>query len=88
MMGLFDKLNGNGQPGQQTPQGQLAQITPDMMRQEVNSIQQNPAAYLSKRGFTIPQGMTDPRQITVHLLQSGQIGGEKVQQIFRMLGRR
>lgn len=84
-MGLFDNLNGNGGAVQGTQQ---KQITPDMMRQEVSSIQQNPAAYLSKRGFTIPQGMTDPRQITVHLLQSGQIGGEKVQQIFRMLGRR
>lgn len=82
-MGLFDKLNGNVQQGQTA---QPTQITPDMMRQEIGNIQRNPAAYLAQRGFTIPDGMTDPRQITVHLLQSGQVGGGRLQQIIRMLG--
>lgn len=78
-MGLFDKLAGNGGSRQN-------QVTPDMMRAEIGTIQQNPAAYLSQRGFSIPDGMTDPRKITVHLLQSGQIGAGRLQQIMRMLG--
>lgn len=77
-MGLFDRLG--GQQGQQ-------QITPDMMRQEIGSIKANPGSYLSQHGFNIPDGMTDPRQITQHLLQTGQVGGGRLQQVMRMLGR-
>lgn len=76
-MGLFDRLGGQ----------QTQQITPDMMRQEIGSIKANPGQYLSGRGFTIPNGMTDPKQITQHLLQTGQIGGGRLQQVMRMIGR-
>ena len=76
-MGLFDKLS-------QPQQGQ--QMTPDMMRQEIGSIKANPGQYLSGRGFNIPDGMTDPKQITQHLLQTGQIGGNRLQQVMRMIG--
>lgn len=77
-MGLFDRLG-----GQQAQQ----QITPDMMRQEIGSIKANPGSYLSQHGFNIPNGMTDPRQITQHLLQTGQVGGGRLQQVMRMFGR-
>jgi len=79
-MGLFDRLS---QPVQPAPQ----QITPDMMRQEIGSIKANPGSYLSQHGFNIPDGMTDPRQITQHLLQTGQVGGGRLQQVMRMIGR-
>lgn len=79
MMGIFDKL---GQSGQQTQQ-----VTPQMMRQEMARIQQDPGAYLKARGLNIPGGMTDPKQITQHLLRTGQIGSGRLQQIMRMLGR-
>lgn len=86
-MGLFDKLGqGAGTAPQTVPQGQPAQITPDMVRQEVGNIRQNPAAYLNRYGMKIPDGMTDPREITTYLLRSGQIGGGRVPQIFKMLG--
>jgi hypothetical protein len=78
-MSLFDRLA-------QQPQEQQG-ITPDMMRAEMGRIQANPAAYLQQRGFNIPQGMTDPKQITQYLLQSGQVGGGRLQQVMRMLGR-
>jgi len=83
-MGLFDKL-GQG-TGAAPTQGQPAQITPDMVRQEVGNIRQNPAAYLGRYGMKIPDGMNDPGEITTYLLRSGQIGGGRVQQIFKMLG--
>lgn len=89
-MGLFDKL------GEQIKhpatdeafQKNLPQITPDMVRAEVGNIRQNPAAYLSRYGMKIPEGINvnDPREITTYLLRSGQIGGGRVQQIFQMLG--
>ena len=82
MMGLFDKL------GQQPVQNrQQRQITPDMMRQEIGSIKANPGSYLSQHGFNIPDGMIDPKQITQHLLQTGQVGSGRLQQVMRMLGR-
>ena len=81
-MGLFDKLGQGAAPA--PAQGQ--QITPDMVRAEVGNIRQNPTAYLSRYGMKIPDGMTDPREITTYLLRSGQIGGGRVQQIFKMLG--
>ena len=78
MMGIFDKL---------APTGQNGQVTPDMMRGEVNRIQHDPGAYLKQRGFNIPAGMTDPRRITQHLLRSGQVGNSRLQMVMRMLGR-
>ena len=81
-MSVFEKLH---QQGQQTPQQR--QITQDEMRTEIGRIQADPGAYLQQRGFSIPAGMTDPRQITQHLLQSGQVGSGRLQQVMRMLGR-
>jgi hypothetical protein len=78
-MSIFEKLHKQGQ--------QQRQISPDEMRTEIGRIQADPGAYLQQRGFTIPQGMTDPRQITQHLLQSGQVGQGRLQQVMRMLGR-
>lgn len=78
-MSIFEKLHQQGQ--------QQKQISPDEMRTEIGRIQADPGAYLQQRGFTIPQGMTDPRQITQHLLQSGQVGQGRLQQVMKMLGR-
>ena len=78
-MSIFEKLHQQGQ--------QQKQISPDEMRTEIGRIQADPGAYLQQRGFSIPAGMTDPRQITQHLLQSGQVGGGRLQQVMRMLGR-
>ena len=79
-MGLFEHLG--QQPEQAVP------ASPEAMRQEIDNIKHDPAAYLSRRGFRVPAGMTDPKEITVHLLRSGQVGGAKLQQIMRLLGGR
>ena len=78
-MSIFEKLHQQEQ--------QQKQISHEDMRTEIGRIQADPGAYLQQRGFTIPQGMTDPRQITQHLLQSGQVGQGRLQQVMRMLGR-
>lgn len=89
---LFAQMNGAvAQPYQPQPQAQGAsqqqQFSPDMMRREVDSIKGNPVSYLRQRGFNIPDGMTDPKQITQYMLQNGMIGGGRLQQVMRMIGR-
>ena len=61
------------------------QQAPDM-RQEIGNIKANPGSYLKGKGFNIPSGMTDPKQITQYLLQSGQVGSGRLQHVMRMLG--
>lgn len=73
-MGIFDRLGQN-------------QVSPQDMRTEMGRIQQNPASYLKQRGFNIPSGMSDPRQITQHLLRTGQVGNQRLQMVMKMLGR-
>lgn len=76
-MSIFNSI-GSQQP---TQQGQQMD-----MRQEVSTIKQNPASYLKGKGFTIPDNMTDARDITQHLLRTGQVGGGRLQQVMRMIG--
>ena len=59
---------------------------PDEMRHALGGIKADPVSFLGQRGYKVPDGMTDPRQITQHLLQSGQIGGGRLQQVMRMIG--
>lgn len=42
-----------------------------------NQFKQNPMAMLSKR-FNIPQNMNDPNEIIQHLLNTGQISQQQV----------
>lgn len=74
-MSLFNRLS--GQPPQQAnPQQMLQQLRAD------------PAGMLKQRGFTIPQGMTDPRSMVQHLLQTGQVSNPRMQQAMQMMGKR
>lgn len=77
-MGLFDQL------GQQPQQGR--QMDPRQMQQEIGQIKAHPGSYLKQYGYNIPDGMTDAKQITQYLLQTGQIGTPRLQQVMSMLG--
>ena len=59
---------------------------PDEMQRDLGGIKSNPCSFLHSRGYNIPDGMTDPKQITQHLLQTGQIGGNRLQQVMRIIG--
>lgn len=74
MSQLFDAL---GQKPQQNQQHAL---------QEIKS---NPAAYLKKMGYNLPQGVDtrNPQSIISGLVQTGQIGNGRVQQIMKMFRR-
>ena len=76
-MSIMDRI---GQQGQ-------AQPAQDDIKDEMGKIQQNPCEYLRQKGFDVPEGMTDPRQITQHLLRSGQVGNQRLQMVMRMLGK-
>lgn len=51
--------------------------------QMYQQLRQNPMQMLSKR-FNIPQGMDNPEQIIQHLLNSGQITQQQVNNVMSM----
>lgn len=77
-MSIFESLGQRAQPQQ------MDQRT---MQAELGNIKADPGKYLKGHGFNIPAGMTDPKQITQHLLRTGQVGSPRLQQVMRMLGR-
>ena len=82
-MGLFDQLGRQpAQQGQQMDPRQMQQ----QMRQEIGQIKAHPGSYLKQHGYNIPDGMTDAKQITQYLLQTGQIGTPRLRQVVSMLG--
>lgn len=89
-MGIFDSLG--KQAPSRAPQTQQQQMNPQQMqqamRQEIGKISAHPSDYLKEKGFNIPAEMTDARQITQYLLQTGQIGNQRLQQVMQMIGGR
>lgn len=81
-MGLFDQLGQQPQQGRPMDPRQMQQ----QMQQEVGQIKAHPGTYLKGKGYNIPDGMTDAKQITQYLLQTGQIGTPRLQQVVSMLG--
>ena len=60
------------------------------MNEIMNMYQQikaNPVQFLSKR-FNIPQNMNDPNAIIQHLLNSGQVTQDQVNQAMQMMTKR
>lgn len=76
-MSLFERLG--GQP-QQQPQQRISYVD------EMKKLQAGPVEYLQSHGLNIPAGMTDPREITQHLMRSGQVGAPRFRQIIQLLG--
>ena len=59
------------------------QMNPMMMLQQLRN---NPAALLQSRGLNVPNGMADPQQIIQHLVQSGQVSNNALQQLMPFMG--
>ena len=78
MSQMFDALGQRPQQNQQNGQ------------QALQEIKSNPAAYLKKMGYNLPQGVDtrNPQSIINGLVQTGQIGNGRVQQLMRMFGGR
>jgi hypothetical protein len=75
MSQMFDALGNRQQPNQQ---------------QQLQQLKSNPADFLKKMGYNLPQGVDarNPQSIINGLVQTGQIGNGRVQQLMRMFGRR
>lgn len=56
-------------------------MTFNMLQQIMN----NPMAFLLQRGLNIPQGMNNPEAIVKHLVDSGQISQEQLQNAMNQL---
>lgn len=65
------------------------QQQPDQ-RQQLQQLKSNPADFLKKMGYNLPAGVDtrNPNAIINGLVQTGQIGNGRVQQLMRMFGRR
>lgn len=50
----------------------------------LNGLMHNPLQFLTQRGLNIPQNLNDPQQIVQHLLNSGQITQDQVNQAVQM----
>lgn len=89
-MGIFDSLGSKApsHASQQQPQQMDPRQMQQAMRQEIGKISAHPSDYLKEKGFNVPAEMTDARQITQYLLQTGQIGNQRLQQVMQMIGGR
>lgn len=63
------------------------QQRPDQ-RQQLQQLKSNPADFLKKMGYNLPAGVDtrNPNAIINGLVQTGQIGNGRVQQLMRMFG--
>lgn len=83
-MGLFDIFGGQQAP-QQRPQMDPRQMQ-QQIRHDVDDIRSHPASYLKARGYNIPDGMTDAKEITQYLLRTQQVGTPRLQRVASMFG--
>ena len=52
--------------------------------QMLGQFMKNPVDALRQAGYDVPEGMTDPRQITNHLISNGQLNNSKLMQLQKM----
>lgn len=58
-------------------------MIPMQMLQMLAQIKQNPVGFLSQK-FNLPQNLNDPNAILKHLIDSGQVTQEQVNQVMQM----
>ena len=56
---------------------------PNQIMQAVSQLKSNPMSILAPR-FNLPQNMNDPQQIIQHLLNTGQVSQQQVNQAMHM----
>lgn len=76
-MSMFDRL---GQSAQQKPQGKSRE-------EALREIKADPVGVLRQHGLSVPAGVTDPMQMVNHLIQTGQVGGPRLQMVQQIMGR-
>ena len=58
------------------------------MQNQLQQLQNNPGAMAQQAGFQIPENLYgNPKAMVQHLIQTGQVGGQRRQQIMPMMQR-
>lgn len=57
------------------------------MMSMLQQLRANPMQFLMQRRFNLPQGMNDPNAIMQHLLSTGQISQQQINQAYQMAQR-
>ena len=58
------------------------------MQGKLQQLQRDPGAMARQAGFQIPENLYgNPQAMVQHLIQTGQVGGQKLQQIMPMMQR-
>ena len=56
------------------------------MQEQLRQLQSNPQQFIQQAGWNIPQEMMgNPRQMVMHLINSGQVGGPALQRAMPMI---
>lgn len=54
----------------------------------VQEIQKDPIGFAKQSGFNIPDNLAgNPQGMVMHLIQTGQVGGQRLQQVMPMIQR-
>ena len=56
-----------------------------MYDQQLRKLQSDPIAMGRSIGYDIPDGLSDPKEIVMHLINSGQVKGPMLQRIMPMV---
>ena len=79
---LYDMINGQGSVASQSVPTPPNNSQMNMMEQ----LRANPAQMIRQAGFNVPDNIAnDPQASVMHLIQSGQVGGQMMQRIRPML---
>ena len=64
-------------------------MIPNQMLGMLSQLKQNPMQFLMQRRFNLPQGMAmnDPNAILNHLVQTGQVSQDQINQAYQMAQR-
>lgn len=73
-MGFLNSLRQqNGQNGRAYPQQNQQELATQNSSPTLQEFRSNPIAYLRADGYQIPDGMTDPKQLTQYIIKTGQV---------------
>lgn len=81
-MSIFDQLG--RQPARQHPQ--MADPR-QSMNQALDQMRRDPRGMIQQAGLSVPENMTDPRELATYLMDSGQVGGPRLQMARNLMAR-
>ena len=56
------------------------------MQEQLKQLQSNPREFIQRAGLNVPEEMlNNPKQMVMHLINTNQVGGDRLQQIMQMV---